>query len=205
MTKVIAFIPARAGSKRLPNKNKRILLGKPLICWTIEQALECEFIDEVVVSTDDLDIIKLLSKSWSFNDERLCLDVRPKDLAQDDTPIEDVLLNYFKGSNPQDIIILLQPTSPLRNAQDIQEAYKIFTTKTSGNVISGDMGDKQIIINGAIYIFSYLNLCNSKNIFNVSFLSIYFMPKERSIDIDYVEDFNKCEEYLKNGKKRNRN
>jgi len=123
--KILALIPARGGSKGLPRKNIRPLLGKPLIAWTIEQALNSKYIDRVIVSTDDLEIAEI-SKKYGAEVPF----IRPKELAQDDTPTIDVVfhtLDYFENKGEKfDIIILLQPTSPLRETSDIDRALEMF-------------------------------------------------------------------------------
>ncbi|HIP93107.1 MAG TPA: acylneuraminate cytidylyltransferase family protein [Desulfurobacteriaceae bacterium] len=128
--KILALIPARGGSKRLPKKNIKPLLGKPLIAWTIEQALDSKYIDEVIVSTDDLEIAKV-SRSYGAKVPF----IRPKELAQDNTSTIDVILHTIKffeeNGKFYDIIILLQPTSPLREIEDINRALELFFSNKS--------------------------------------------------------------------------
>ena len=86
--KILAIIPARGGSKGLPRKNIKPLLGKPLIAWTIEQALASKYLDRVIVSTEDEEIAAISRK--------YCAEVpflRPKELARDDSPTIDTLLH----------------------------------------------------------------------------------------------------------------
>lgn len=191
----MAFIPARAGSKRLPNKNKKELCGKPLICWTIEQALECKFIDQVIVSTDDEDILKICTRYFERYKERLKTLPRPKELALDDSKTVEVISYHCINEYSSDtIIILLQPTSPLRTTIDIYRAMDYFYEHK--NCVSGYwIDDKTIKLNGAIYIFKLEQLIfyDSCIVPNPSF---YIMPRYRSIDIDTIDDFKKCEEYL---------
>lgn len=124
--KFLAIIPARGGSKGIPKKNIKILLGKPLIRYTIEAGLKSKYLDKVVVSTDDNKIAEISKKSGA---EIPCL--RPKILAQDGTPTLPVLqqmaefLKKRKNYNPF-AVVLLQPTSPLRTAKHIDEAIRIF-------------------------------------------------------------------------------
>jgi CMP-N,N'-diacetyllegionaminic acid synthase len=117
--KVIAIIPARGGSKGLAGKNIKALCGKPLIAWTIQVALKSRFIDELVVSTDSpqiADIARVAGAAAPF--------LRPAELATDKTPTIDVVihvLNYFSANKTQafDYVVLLEPTSPLREDDDI--------------------------------------------------------------------------------------
>ncbi len=125
MQNIIAIIPARGGSKRLPCKNIRDLCGKPLIAWTIEQAKNSKFIDKVVVSTDDEEIAAI-SREYGVDVPFL----RPKELATDESPSIDLIkhaLDFFKKKGETyDIIILLEPTSPLRKKNDIDAAINLF-------------------------------------------------------------------------------
>ncbi|MFQ5712260.1 MAG: cytidylyltransferase domain-containing protein [Candidatus Geothermarchaeales archaeon] len=130
---VVAIIPARSGSKSLPKKNLRALAGKPLVAWTIEAALRSELIDRVIVSTDSEEIAKL-SREYGADVPFL----RPDELATDYTPMLPVLqhaVRYLeeKEGYGVDVIVTLQPTSPLRDEGDIDEALRMFL---KGNVDS---------------------------------------------------------------------
>lgn len=189
---VIAVIPARKGSKRLLGKNKKVLNGKPLICYTIEQALQCEFIDKIIVSTDDMEILEIAKEYENVEAQE-----RPIELAQDDTPIEEVLKYVLKGYSFQDTIILLQPTSPLRTIYDISQCYHIFKERVSCTVISAiRVNPFEIKLNGAVYIFSVGSVFLTPYISRGVFMCIYFMPQERSIDIDTIEDFKEVEGFI---------
>ena len=124
MNKFLAIIPARGGSKGLPRKNIKPLLGKPLIAWTIEQALNSKYIDKVVVSTDDEEIAEI-SKEYGAEVPFL----RPKELARDDSPTIDAIMhaiNWFEERGEFfDILVLLEPTSPLRKRNDIDNALEL--------------------------------------------------------------------------------
>jgi len=133
---ILGLIPARGGSKGLPRKNIRPLLGKPLIAWTIEQAKVSKYVDKVVVSTDDEEIAEV-AKQYGAKVPFM----RPKELARDDTPGIDVVfhaMNWFtKNKNKQyDLIILLQPTSPLRTAEDIDKAIELLFLKKAKAIVS---------------------------------------------------------------------
>jgi len=189
-SKVVAIIPARKGSKRLPGKNKKMFCGKPLICWTIEVALECNFIDEIIVSTDDIDIMKLIDNKYPFN--KIKLIARPPELAQDDTPLKDVILSL--GLNDWDEVILLQPTSPLRKSTDIHYCYSVWKLNKYGNVVSCSFDGINYKRNGAIYIWVLKWI--KKNGFDCILTNVYIMPEERSIDIDTLEDFEEAERIM---------
>ena len=134
---ILGLIPARGGSKRLLRKNIKLLLGKPLITWTIEQALASKYLDRVVVSTDDKKIAEI---SIKYGAEVPF--VRPKELAEDDTKGIDVVLHaidWFKEDDKQkkyDLIMLLQPTSPLRTTEDIDKVIELLFLKEAKTIVS---------------------------------------------------------------------
>lgn len=132
--KVIAIIPARGGSKGIPRKNIKLLAGKPLIAYSIEAALKSKYIDKIIVSTED-DEIAEISKNYGAE-----IIKRPEELARDDsTTIEVVkhVLGVLEKENKQfGIIILLQPTSPLRKTEDIDKATELFLKGTCESIVS---------------------------------------------------------------------
>jgi N-acylneuraminate cytidylyltransferase len=111
---VLAIIPARGGSKGVPRKNIRMIAGRPLLAWTVDVAKASQYIDRVILSSDDEEIIAAALAAGCEVPFR-----RPADLARDDTPgIAPVL--HALGHLPHfDIVVLLQPTSPLREIADI--------------------------------------------------------------------------------------
>lgn len=120
MMKVLCVIPARGGSKRAPDKNIRMLLGKPLIAYTIEKALASRFCDKVAVSTDDPEIASV-SKDWGAD-----VIIRPDDLALDTSPIDDALRHAVRSFQREEgvaagIAVLLQANVPLRKDREIDE------------------------------------------------------------------------------------
>jgi CMP-N,N'-diacetyllegionaminic acid synthase len=118
---VLGLIPARGGSKGLPKKNILTLAGKPLIAWTIEAAKGSGLISKVVVSTDDHEIMEI-SKGYGAEVPFL----RPDEIAKDTSPTYDAIyhaLKYFEDAGESfDVVALLEPTSPLRKADDIDNA-----------------------------------------------------------------------------------
>ena len=133
--RLLAIIPARGGSERLPRKNILDLAGKPLIAWTIEAALNSKYIDRIVVSTDDQEIADI---SIKYGAEVPFL--RPKSLATDDSPSIDTVINVLGEieiiDQHYDYIVLLQPTSPLRTEIDIDKAIELLEKKSADSVIS---------------------------------------------------------------------
>lgn len=135
MTQVIYIIPARGGSKGLPGKNLQRLGDKPLIAWTIEAALNASVKGKVVVSTDSPEIAAIaraLGAEVPF--------MRPDELASDTASTMDVVfhaLEWYKKNNEHfSTVVLLQPTSPLRNASDIDTALVLMKNKNAGSVVS---------------------------------------------------------------------
>ena len=128
--KILAVIPARSGSVGLPNKNILPLGGKPLIAHTIDMAKKSIYIDDVICSTDSEKIKKIALKykcSVPF--------LRPKYLSTNKTSMLDVLFNLSKKFTDYFYIVLLQPTSPLRNTSDIDEAIKKCEKKNAFSVV----------------------------------------------------------------------
>jgi CMP-N-acetylneuraminic acid synthetase len=121
---VLAIIPARGGSKGVPRKNIKPLNGKPLIAYTIESAKKSRLIDKCVVSTEDDEIAEVSNK---YHAEVV---KRPPELARDDSPTYDALkqvLDHFeKLGQSFDILVLLEPTSPMRKEDDLDNAIKLF-------------------------------------------------------------------------------
>ena len=131
--KIIAIIPARGGSKGIAGKNIKQLNGKPLICHTIGEVLKSKYLDKVFVSTDDTSIANI-----SKNCGAKIID-RPAELAKDKSPTIDAIfhaIDALEDTSNQDVIILLQPTSPLRNITDIDTALEMFIETDCDSVIS---------------------------------------------------------------------
>jgi CMP-N,N'-diacetyllegionaminic acid synthase len=122
--RLIAVIPARGGSKGIPRKNIRPLCGRPLIAYSIEAARQSRAVDRTVVSTDDGEIAEV---SRNLGAE---VRMRPAALSQDDTPtravLEHVMAELAAERYVADAVLTLQPTSPLRTAQHIDEAAALF-------------------------------------------------------------------------------
>lgn len=133
---ILAIIPARGGSKGLPGKNIRPLLGKPLIGWSIEQAQQSKYIDEIFVSTDSREIADV-AESFGVKVPEL----RPADLAVDTAPSSAFVIytieKYKKAGCAFDYIILLEPTSPLREVEDINKSIEILIDNSDFDSIVG--------------------------------------------------------------------
>ena len=118
MKKIAALIPARGGSKGVPRKNIKTLGGKPLIFYSIQACLDCDAINRVIVSTEDLEIATIAKECGAEIPF-----LRPKELAQDNSTDYDVLNNFFDQVNVQDVV-LIRPTTPLRDIKKLDLAIK---------------------------------------------------------------------------------
>ena len=207
----LAVIPARKGSKRLPRKNILPLNGKPLICYTIEAALQSRYIDHTVVSSDDEEVLGL---SREYDGVQALK--RSVELATDTASSVDVILDTVQQVQGYDYIVLLQPTSPLRGKNEIDEAIELLMQKDADGIISvtqmehsplwsntlppdGNMGkflpdavigkrsqDLPVYyrLNGAIYVCDTNRFVQEKSFFLKSNIFAFIMDKMKSVDID---------------------
>ncbi|OLQ76076.1 acylneuraminate cytidylyltransferase [Photobacterium proteolyticum] len=211
--KKIAIIPARSGSKGLPNKNILMLLDKPLIAYSIEAAIESGVFERVIVSTDSLEYARI---SEQYGAEVL---MRSPELASDTASSYMVIEDVLKRTNakPKDSFVLLQPTSPFRTSAHIQEAVSLFDSsdaKFSVSMVESEKSSslikplnegtlsefdidfsnyrrqdsKEYTPNGAIFIAENEAYQRKKHFFGASSLA-YVMGKEDSVDIDDALDF----------------
>lgn len=133
--KILAIIPARSGSKGLKDKNIKKLNGKPMISYTIEAALKSEIFTNVIVSTDSQKYAEIAKKAGAEVPF-----IRPEKLATDESTTTDVILHAIsemeKRNDGYDYFMLLQPTSPLRTAENIKQAYSLLKEKDANAVVS---------------------------------------------------------------------
>ena len=129
--KVLAIIPARGGSKGLIGKNIKPLLGKPLIIWTLEAAIKSKYIDKIVVSTDSDEIKKVIC-DYGFE----CKSLRPGYLALDTTTSYEVIKYELEKRMDFETVCMLQPTSPIRNSNDIDMAFNLFNSQNATSCVS---------------------------------------------------------------------
>lgn len=223
-TRCLAVIPARGGSKGVPRKNARPLVGRPLIAHTIEQALAARLVDRVAVSTDDPEIAAIARR---FGAEVI---IRPEELAGDGASSETALLHALdhlgqsEGYQP-DLLVMLQCTSPLTRAEDIdgtirilheEEAASAFTATpffhflwrryADGQAVAinhsvarrprrQDM-EPQFIETGAVYAMRVPGFLEAKHRF-FGRTVFYATPAERTLEIDEPIDFVKAEAILR--------
>lgn len=218
--KSVAVIPARGGSKRLAGKNLIDLAGKPLIAWTIEAAIESGIFDSIVVSSDEEQILAVASKY----DDIIALK-RPDYLASDTATTTDAVAHALEELEDRGIwawvVTVLQPTSPLRLAEDITAAFSQFLDGQSAMLVSvceldhpiewsGTLDtnsrliglnnslhrsqdyEKRYRLNGAIYICRRKNVQVGSPLITGAPLA-YVMPRSRSLDIDTSLDLKLCE------------
>lgn len=217
-SKILAVIPARAGSKRLPNKNILPLVDKPLIAWTIESAIESKIFDEIMVSTDGSEIADI-AKKFGATVPFVRSESLASDIATSVDVVLDVLQKYSYLGKDFDVVVLLQPTSPLRSSQDILAAIDLFYEKSASSLLSvcevdhpsqwcnkldpslsmdnfmrNDQAsrsqdfEKEYRINGAVYVIDIKKFLIEKK-FIMKPSFAYVMPRSRSIDIDEEVDF----------------
>lgn len=210
--KILGLIPARGGSKGIARKNIIDVGGKPLIAWTIDEAAKSKYIDRLIVSSEDREIIETAVK---YGCEAPF--VRPAALALDETPGIDPVIHAIETVAGYDYVVLLQPTSPLRLAEDIdccieacfeasadssvsvapvaEHPYLMFKTLAGGR-LSPLYNEKPIrrqdlpafyILNGAVYVARCDWLKKSRS-FTGGNTVAYIMPRERSLDLDTKHD-----------------
>lgn len=129
--RLLALIPARGGSKGIPRKNVKALGGKPLLGWTVNTAKRCPLVKRVVVSTEDCEIAGLamaLGADVPF--------IRPASLAADDSPGVDPVLHALEELPEFDWVLLLQPTSPFRSAEDIEGIVQLCLSQDAHSAVS---------------------------------------------------------------------
>ncbi|MBU1632428.1 MAG: acylneuraminate cytidylyltransferase family protein [Nanoarchaeota archaeon] len=223
--KIVAIIPARGGSKGIPKKSIVKLLGKPLIYYTIKEAQKSKYLSDIIISTDDDEIATVCIQ---YNVEVI---KRPKKLAQDTTSLIPVLKHAIKSIEKKrikpEIIVLLQPTSPLRNVEDIDNTInKLINLKADSAETFCEVRqypasmfkkhglffipiDKQNLHkrrqdlqrlyseNGAVYVVNYETLIKKNTLYGKKHIG-FVMPSERSIDIDEPIDLIIAEVLIKN-------
>lgn len=227
--RILYLIPARAGSKGVPKKNIKLLGSKPLIAYSVEFALSNLTVeDELCISTDDDEVIEIV--------ENMGVKVpfkRPADLADDTASSYDVILHALKFYEEKgqvfDVILLLQPTSPIRTKEDFSkliESYScdidmVVSVKQSkenpyfnlfeessdgllkkskeGNYVRRQDCPKVYAFNGSMYLINTASVKKS-SLSEFTKIKKVTMPEERSVDIDTFADWNLVEFYLKDNK-----
>jgi len=127
MLKIGALVPARIGSKRLPKKNIKILGNKPLICWTIDVLLEADIFYDITVSTESDEIADVVRQYYSEKEVKILK--RPQELAQDDSPLRDVIYHYLEHSSDLEWYGIFMPTFPFRRVEKLREVYEAILSR----------------------------------------------------------------------------
>ncbi len=219
--KILAFIPARAGSKRIIGKNKKELNGKPLFTYSVDIAKKSKYIDDILVSTDSEEILELAHKLGCKKNG-----LRPKELSGDHARIVDAILYEVKENklDDYDAVVLLQPTFPIRTVEMLEGAIEEYMKeetslitvvkaeeqplfmrtiqdgklekilKVTSDVRSQDFPMVYKII-GCIYI-NNLHTLTTNSVLNENEVP-YIINKKYDIDIDTIEDFYRAEREIK--------
>jgi CMP-N,N'-diacetyllegionaminic acid synthase len=223
---IIGIIPARAGSKRIPRKNVKLLKGKPLIVHTFDVAKQSKLLSEVIVSTNDQEVVDLAKK----NGIKVPF-IRPEEFADDHATDLDWITHALRELRSQNIIpdylVILRPTQPLRKAEDIDQAItKMLKVKSHSvrsltkvkdhpywmKTLKGDFAlpfihtgkqDEQLRSQDLPDVYKLNGIVDVIDVDNVEFNMLYgkkmsyiLLPASRSIDIDTLEDFEVAERLL---------
>lgn len=211
MLKILVIIPARGGSKGIPRKNVRLMAGKPLIGYSISNALNCKYISDVVVSTDDEEIKRISIKYGAI------VIKRPEELGADSVTLDPVIyhaVSYMEENMKKDydIVITMQPTSPLLKTSTLDSAIEYFINNNFDTVISGinrphlswtelegkivplykkrlnrQYLPKNLLETGA-FLISKREFVKENSRFGHK-VSIYEVPENESVDIDSPQDW----------------
>ena len=225
---ILAIIPARGGSKSIPNKNIKKLGNKPLITYPIELAKSIKVINKIVVSTDSEEIAKVARQYGAEVPF-----IRPAELAKDETPTLPVLqhcVKFLEGNEnyKADLILLLYPTCPFLKKETVIETINLLKDKNCNSVISVEkdygrfwkynkLKNKYIPFypkkrinrqyykpllreNGAIYYSKYDMIMNENKIVDDNSIKFLVMNPKELIDLDTIEDWKNAEERIKNRK-----
>ncbi|WP_065761745.1 cytidylyltransferase domain-containing protein [Pseudomonas defluvii] len=219
----VAFIPARGGSKGVPGKNVKLIAGKPLLAWSIEQAKSASLIDKVVVSTDCPEIAACARQ---YGAEVPFM--RPADISGDTATTESAMLHYCEWLSARgekfDNFLLVQATSPIRAAGRFDEAIRFFEAEQFNSLLtvtpshrffwknpsapeaSYDFmkrprrqdipeSDRRYMETGSFYITRWDDLVSTRNRL-CGKVGMYITPEEESYEIDSLVDFKVCESIM---------
>lgn len=225
----LIIIPARGGSKRIPRKNIVPLAGKPLICWTIETAIKSKIKARIILTSDDDEILAIAK---AYKSKGVEIHKRSSQAAGDTSPTVDALIEVIRpestGKAFPKTVILLQPTSPLRTCEDVEDAYRKYVerggnetvvsvcqlehpTSWTGKIDNEEYfsqlqikepiqsdGFQEYRLNGAVYVIPTKSILEGGKILTEKVIALK-MPRERSLDIDVPFDLDIAEFLLKKG------
>lgn len=223
--KVLCIIPARRDSKGIPGKNWKLLNNIPLIGYSIDIAKQIKVIDEICISTNSLQVIEIAENQYHLNVPF----VRPEEISLDTTSSHDVLIHaiehYESKGILHDAILLLQPTSPFRKVEFINDSIELFKKSDCDMVVSvcetplnpyynlynetdgfihrsipsnftrRQDCPKTYLVNGSIYVIS-VNSLKKQQLHEMKKVIKYEMPEEFSLDLDTLNDWDKAEKIL---------
>jgi CMP-N-acetylneuraminic acid synthetase len=225
--RILALIPARGGSKRLPGKNIRVLGNKPLIVWSIDEAKDIPDICDILVSTDDAAIASVCTDAGA-----LVPWLRPADLATDTASSVDVVLHaldwYETQKGTVDGIVLLQPTSPFRTKESVlrgielyiengrkpvlgvspTHAHPMWTLKMDGEYVvpffkEHGLGTRSqdlptaYVVNGSFYLISPDDLRANRSFIGVKTTPLLIESPKEALDIDTEWDWTFAEAFIR--------
>ena len=226
MVKRLLIIPARGGSKRIKNKNIKLFHGKPIIYYSLQTAIKSKLFKKIHVSTDSIKIINIVKKYGFEVDFK-----RPKYLAEDNIDSEEVIEHVLKKLKTNyDYVMLLQPTSPLRNSKDIDKSIKKIIDQNFNSLISISQSSqrkkfniklinkkfikykfdcykkkkKYLFLNGAIFLVKTKFFYKFQKPFiwqKRNEATFILMPETRSIDIDTRQDLLEFKNIIKKNRK----
>jgi N-acylneuraminate cytidylyltransferase len=217
----VAFIPVRGGSKSIPLKNIREIAGKPLVYWTAKAACECQYIDKVYIATDS-DRIREIAGGFGF--VKLEVIGRSPESASDTASTESAMLE-FANQYEFDNIVLIQATSPLLTAEDLDGGFELFHSPNTDSVFSAvrqkrfhwrvdakgyafptnydpyhrprrQEFDGSLVENGAFYITGRKQFLDSQNRIS-GHIRVYEMNEDSYFEIDESSDWIITEDLLK--------
>jgi len=225
--KVLCIIPARRDSKGIPGKNWKLLNNVPLVGYSIEVAKQSTAIDEICISTNSEKVIEIATNKYQLNVPF----TRPEELSLDTTSSHDVLIHaveyYESQGKTYDAILLLQPTSPFRKVEFINECIELFKKSDCDMVVSvcetplnpyynlynetdgfihrsipsnftrRQDCPKTYLVNGSIYVIS-VNSLKKQQLHEMKKVVKYEMSEEFSLDLDTLNDWEKAETILNN-------
>ena len=213
---IAAFIPARGGSKAIPRKNIIEFAGQPLLSWSIEQAQASEYINNVYVSSDDDEILRI-SENYGAKSVK-----RPDDISGDLASSESALLHFTSHLKNVDLVVFLQATSPLREPCDLDGAIEYFLMHNYDSLFSAnelgdmciwrkknnklksynynyknrqrrqDLNQEQLVENGSFYLFTPKCLRKYKNRLGGK-IGYFLMENWKIHEVDTPEDLVLCE------------
>ncbi len=220
--KILAIIPARGGSKGVPRKNIHELAGKPLIAWTIEEAKKSKYITRLITSSEDEEIIEVAKKYGCEVPFK-----RPIELSQDNTPGIEPVLHAIEQCPGFDLVVLLQPTSPLRTVEDIDGCIEFMLKQKANFCVSVTEPDKspywmytleggsmqpliipdklitrrqelpKVYALNGAIYIAKIDALLKAKSFLTEETKAYIMQQENSFDIDTITDFEVCGYLLK--------